>query len=174
MAQQVCSWVGYQVCLSPASALKPGSARKQVALGLAGESPGKRGRKFKVGAKLLEAASLRASLSQANGAEQGGREILQTLKAATAGTKHDADVKGQELNGWLMKRGVVRCGCGRLFGGLHGVEMRRDTHPRFSDLAESLCPPLKSSYSLDTDLTRNTRATHFTPQHWLLCHIGLY
>ena len=24
--------------------------------------------------------------------------------------------------------------------------------------------------SLDTDLTRNTRAPHFTPQHWLLCH----
>ena len=28
--------------------------------------------------------------------------------------------------------------------------------------------------SLDTDLTRNTRATHFIPQHWLLCHMGLY
>jgi len=28
--------------------------------------------------------------------------------------------------------------------------------------------------SLDTDLTRNTRAPHFTPQHWLLCHMGLY
>ena len=27
---------------------------------------------------------------------------------------------------------------------------------------------------LDTDLTRNTRAPHFTPQHWLLCHMGLY
>ena len=24
-----------------------------------------------------------------------------------------------------------------------------------------------------TDLTRNTRAPHFTPQHWLLCHMGL-
>jgi len=22
--------------------------------------------------------------------------------------------------------------------------------------------------------TRNTRTTHFTPQHWLLCHMGLY
>ena len=28
--------------------------------------------------------------------------------------------------------------------------------------------------SLDTDLTRNTRAPHFTPQHWLLCRMGLY
>jgi len=28
--------------------------------------------------------------------------------------------------------------------------------------------------SLDTDLTRNTRAPHFNPQHWLLCHMGLY
>jgi len=26
----------------------------------------------------------------------------------------------------------------------------------------------------DTDLTRSTRAPHFTPQHWLLCHMGLY
>jgi len=28
--------------------------------------------------------------------------------------------------------------------------------------------------STHTDLTRNTRAPHFTPQHWLLCHKGLY
>jgi len=28
--------------------------------------------------------------------------------------------------------------------------------------------------SLDTDLTRSTRAPHFTPQHQLLCHMGLY
>ena len=28
--------------------------------------------------------------------------------------------------------------------------------------------------SLETDLTRNTRAPHFTPQHWLLRHMGLY
>ena len=28
--------------------------------------------------------------------------------------------------------------------------------------------------SLDTNLTRNTRAPHFTPQHWLLSHMGLY
>ena len=29
-------------------------------------------------------------------------------------------------------------------------------------------------FSLDTDLTRNTRAPHINPQHWLLCHMGLY
>ena len=34
--------------------------------------------------------------------------------------------------------------------------------------AQSLSP------KLDTDLTRNTRAPHFTPKHWLLCHMGLY
>ena len=28
--------------------------------------------------------------------------------------------------------------------------------------------------SLDTEFTRNTRAPHFTPQHWLLCYMGLY
>jgi len=32
---------------------------------------------------------------------------------------------------------------------------------------------LANASSLDTDLTRNTRAPHFTPQHWLLCHMGL-
>jgi len=41
-------------------------------------------------------------------------------------------------------RRVVRCGRGRLFGGLHGVETRQDTHPHFSDLAESLRPALKN------------------------------
>jgi len=35
-------------------------------------------------------------------------------------------------------------------------------------------PALAHASSLDTDLTRNTRASHFTPQHWLLCHMGLY
>jgi len=48
-SQQVCDWVGYQMCLSPGSTPKPAVVRKQVALGLAGESPGKRGRKFKIG-----------------------------------------------------------------------------------------------------------------------------
>ena len=35
-------------------------------------------------------------------------------------------------------------------------------------------PALAHASSLDTDLTRNTRAPHFTPQHWLLCHMELY
>jgi len=35
-------------------------------------------------------------------------------------------------------------------------------------------PALAHTSSLDIDLTRNTRAPHFTPQHWLLCHMGLY
>jgi len=37
-----------------------------------------------------------------------------------------------------------------------------------------ISPALTHTSSLDTDLTRNTRAPHFTPQHWLLCHMGLY
>jgi len=36
------------------------------------------------------------------------------------------------------------------------------------------CIALAHTSSLDTDLTRNTRAPHFTPQHLLLCHMGLY
>jgi len=39
-------------------------------------------------------------------------------------------------------------------------------HPRHSKLAHTS--------SLDTDLTRNTRAPHFTPKHCLLCHMGLH
>jgi len=35
-------------------------------------------------------------------------------------------------------------------------------------------PALAHTSSLDSDLARNTRAPHFTPQHWLLCHMGLY
>ena len=33
---------------------------------------------------------------------------------------------------------------------------------------------LAHTSSLDTDLTRNTHAPHFTPQHRVLCHMGLY
>ena len=51
-------------------------------------------------------------------------------------------------------RRVVRCGRGHLFGGLHGVETRRDAHVRFSDLTESLCPPLRSSFSSRNGHTR--------------------
>ena len=47
--------------------------------------------------------------------------------------------------------------------------------PLFSP--EGLPPFMPSPYShtpsLDTDLTRNTRAPHLIPQHWLLCHMGL-
>jgi len=38
------------------------------------------------------------------------------------------------------------------------------------DDPRSPIPPLSTL----TYLTRNTRAPHFTPQHWLLCHMGLY
>ena len=45
------------------------------------------------------------------------------------------------------------------------------THPT----TQAPCTPaLAHTSSLGTDLTRNTRAPHFTPQHWLLCHMGLY
>ena len=45
------------------------------------------------------------------------------------------------------------------------------THPP----TQAPCTPaLAHTSPLDTDFTRNTRATHFTPQHWLLCHMGLY
>ena len=34
--------------------------------------------------------------------------------------------------------------------------------------------PVAPSPNTPTAVTRNTRAPHFTPQHWLLCHMGLY
>jgi len=38
----------------------------------------------------------------------------------------------------------------------------------WAHLAHDRIPPLSTLTS------RNTRAPHFTPQHWLLCHMGLY
>jgi len=52
-----------------------------------------------------------------------------------------------------------------------------DSSPLRARLPNEMCSTeffLPELQSLDTDLTRNTRAPHFTPQHWLLCHIGLY
>ena len=46
-------------------------------------------------------------------------------------------------------------------------------NPIFGDLMRKYDEDIYTS-SLDTDHTRNTRAPHFTPQHWLLCHMGLY
>ena len=44
--------------------------------GKVGESPGKRGRKFKIGPELLDAAAAKQALSQARGVEMGSRSIL--------------------------------------------------------------------------------------------------
>ena len=48
---------------------------------------------------------------------------------------------------------------------------RSRTEPNTGTQAPDIYP---HTSSLDTDLTRNIRAPHFTPQHWLLCHMGLY
>ena len=44
----------------------------------------------------------------------------------------------------------------------------------FKPHAVTVASAVAHTSSLDTDLTRNTRAPHFTPQHSLLCHMGLY
>ena len=71
--------------------------------GKAGESPGKCGRKFKIGPELLDAVAAKQALSQARGVEMGSRSILQNLKAATVGGPLKETTKGQTVNGWLMK-----------------------------------------------------------------------
>ena len=40
--------------------------------------------------------------------------------------------------------------------------------------AQSVALPGALVATLDTDLTRNTRAPHFRSIHWFLCHMGLY
>ena len=45
-------------------------------------------------------------------------------------------------------------------------------HPPGSD--GQMATALAHTSSLNTDLTRSTFVPHFTPQHWLLCHMGLY
>ena len=42
------------------------------------------------------------------------------------------------------------------------------------ELINEPAPGFMSAIYSTADLTRNTRAHHFTPQHWLLCHMGFY
>ena len=64
------------------------------------------------------------------------------------------------------------CFCFWVFGARQSSPVVTLLHALFLGLA--CTPALAHTFSLDTDLTRNTRAPHFTPQHWLLCHMGLY
>ena len=77
--------------------------------------------------------------------------------------------------------------CGALHNPCGGAPQQRgpltlQTQTRPNRLHTHTHPPTQAPYtpalahtsSLDTDLTRNTRAPHFTPQHWLLWHMGLY
>ena len=53
-------------------------------------------------------------------------------------------------------------------GAGHRRGRARQTRPM-----RSRCPPCRRQQR-SVDLTRNTSAPHFTPQHWLLCHMGMY
>ena len=55
---------------------------------------------------------------------------------------------------------------------IHGVATKTDAGSFMSVLGPQ--PTSARRHTSDTDLTRNTRAPHFTSQHWLLCHMGLY
>ena len=102
-AGEVCMSVALVNQLSPKSAPKPRMVKEFVRDGKAGESPGKCGRKFKIGPELLDAVAAKQALSQARGVEMGSRSILQNLKAATVGGPLKETTKGQTVNGWLMK-----------------------------------------------------------------------
>ena len=78
---------------------KPRMVKEFVRDGKVGESPGKRGRKFKIGPELLDAVAAKQALSQARGVEMGSRSILQNLKAATVGGPLKETTKGQTVNG---------------------------------------------------------------------------
>ena len=71
-AGEVCMSVALVNQLSP----KPRMVKGYVRDGKVGESPGKRGRKFRIGPELLDAAAAKQALSQARGVEMGSRSIL--------------------------------------------------------------------------------------------------
>ena len=98
-ASEVCMSVALVHQLSPKSAPKPRMVKEFVRDGKVGELPGKRGRKFKTGPELLDAAAAKQALSQARGVEMGSRSILQSLKAATVGGPLEEATKGQTVNG---------------------------------------------------------------------------
>ena len=75
-AGEVCMSVALVNQLCPKSAPKPRMVKGYVRDGKVGESPGKRGRKFKIGPELLDAAAAKQALSQARGVEMGSRSIL--------------------------------------------------------------------------------------------------
>lgn len=75
-AGEVCMSVVLVNQLSPKSAPKPRMVKGYVRDGKVGESPGKRGRKFRIGPELLDAAAAKQALSQARGVEMGSRSIL--------------------------------------------------------------------------------------------------
>ena len=103
-AEEVCIQVALNNNLSPSRARKPFTVKKFVREDRAGQSPGKRGRKFKICAELLDAVAAKQSISQANGLEMTSRDVLKTLKAATHGSTLEASTEKQTINGWL--RGV--------------------------------------------------------------------
>jgi len=76
----------------------------------------------------------------------------------------------QRKSKWTKVLAVVSEGPLRLNGA--GVELVESVFS--SDDTGTCTPALAHTSALDTNLTRNTRAPHFTPQHWLLCHMGLY
>ena len=75
-ASEVCMSVALVHQLSPKSAPKPRMVKEFVRDGKVGESPGERGRKFKIGPELLDAVAAKQALSQARGVEIGSRSIL--------------------------------------------------------------------------------------------------
>jgi len=63
-----------------------------------------------------------------------------------------------------------RCLCRQLDCG--HVQVQGGAPPKLLLIVNLLT--LAHTSSLNTDLKRNIRAPHFTPKHWLLCHMGLY
>jgi hypothetical protein len=75
-ASEVCMSVALVHQLSPKSAPKPRMVKEFVRDGKVGESPGERGRKFKIGPELLDAVAAKQALSQARGVEMGSWWVI--------------------------------------------------------------------------------------------------
>ena len=113
-----------------------------------------------------------------------------TLDLLQPGVVHGGTMKCRHKSSTLQthhellpaRNGVMRCIAQPLRGSTTTKRASDSTNTKTPLSASHPHPPtqapctpaLAHTFPLDTDLTRNTRAPYFTPQHCLLCHMGLY
>ena len=123
---------------------------------MAGQSPGTRGRPFKIGPELLDAAAAKCPSRRRVGWSWGSRIALQSLKAATAGAPLEDATKNQAASGWRV--GVGFLVTPMLGNGMPGRWLRMPA--RRMGVSSSAPRPLAPHAS--RGLTTRTRQAHHT------------